>query len=65
MHGFLPKALIILTLWSGTGLALTGLQLSEAMERDNRSCLSGEGTLTAAQPCAPSAAAVIGAPGAG
>lgn len=58
MHGLLSKALIILTLWSGTGLALTGLQISQATERGNLSCLAGT---SAAPPCASYAEAVTAA----
>lgn len=50
MHSFLPKALILATLWSGTGLAVTTAQIADASEQPGLTCIAAE----ASAPAAPS-----------
>jgi len=42
MHSFLPKALVIVTLWSGVGLAATTAQIAEASEQPGLTCVAAE-----------------------
>jgi len=51
MHSFLPKALVILTLWSGAGLAVTSAQIAEAAEQPGLSCLAAEAPAPATNGC--------------
>ena len=39
MHGLLSKALIILTLWSGTGLAATLAEIAKPGDQTGVACL--------------------------
>lgn len=48
MHSFLPKALIVLTLWSGAGLAATTAQIAEASEQPALNCIVGGASAQAA-----------------
>lgn len=48
MHSFLPKALILVTLWSGAGLAATTAQIAEASEQPALNCIAAEAPAPAA-----------------
>jgi len=65
MHSFLPKALIILTLWSGTGLAVTSAQIAEASEQPGLTCLAADAPASATGTCQSYADAVTAALAAG
>ncbi|MDE2513430.1 MAG: hypothetical protein KGL22_04940, partial [Alphaproteobacteria bacterium] len=51
MHPFLSKALVALTLWSGTGLAVTSAQISEAAEQRSLSCIAADASALVASTC--------------
>lgn len=51
MQSFLPKALIILTLWSGTGLALTTTQIAEASQQPGLTCIAANPSAPATGAC--------------
>ena len=62
MQSFLPKALIILTLWSGAGLAATTAQIAEASEQPALTCIAAEASApTATSTCQSYADAVTAA----
>ncbi|MGH6976165.1 MAG: hypothetical protein ACREEA_07255 [Stellaceae bacterium] len=65
MHSFLPKALVVLTLWSGTGLAVTTAQIAEASEQPALSCIAGDASAPVASTCQSYADAVTAALAAG
>lgn len=48
MHSFFPKALVIVTLWSGAGLAATTAQIAEASEQPGLTCIAAEAPAPAA-----------------
>lgn len=52
MHTFLPKALVILTLWSGAGVAATAPQVAEtAAPQPSLACLAAPGPTAVAGGC--------------
>ncbi|HYL32208.1 MAG TPA: hypothetical protein VEU53_03545 [Stellaceae bacterium] len=51
MHSFLPKALLVLTLWSGTGLAVSAAQIAEAAQQPGLTCLAAEASAPAINGC--------------
>lgn len=62
MRSFLPKALVIVTLWSGAGLAATTAQIAEASEQHALNCTATETPAPAAMsPCQSYADAVTAA----
>ena len=65
MHSFLPKALVVLTLWSGTGLAVTTAQIAEASEQPGLTCIAAETSAPATGACQSYADAVTAALAAG
>jgi len=65
MHSFLPKALVILTLWSGTGLAMTTAQIAEANEQPGLTCIAAEASTPVTGTCQSYADAVTAALAAG
>lgn len=65
MHSFLPKALVILTLWSGTGLAVSAAQIAEANEQPALNCIAADASAPVASTCQSYAETVTAALAAG
>lgn len=65
MHSFFPKALVVLTLWSGAGLAATTAQIAEASEQPGLNCIAAEASAPATGACQSYADAVTAALAAG
>jgi len=65
MHSFFPKALIVLTLWSGTGLAVTTAQIAQASEQPGLNCIAADASAPATGACQSYADAVTAALAAG
>ncbi|HEV2263648.1 MAG TPA: hypothetical protein VGR79_03840 [Stellaceae bacterium] len=65
MHSFLPKALVILTLWSGTGLAVSATQIAEANEQPALNCIAADASAPVTSTCQSYAETVTAALAAG